>query len=139
MTSTAVRPLVSVFMFVRNGGKSLRRAVDSVFDQTYPNIEFVVQDAVSTDGTLDVLRNYGDRIKLVSEPDSGPSEGLWRAMNRCTGEFVGSCLADEELMPGAVERVVSIFKESPGSGAITGDALVTDIDGKITGSWISGP
>ena len=51
------RPLVSVFMFVRNGGKSLRRAIDSVMAQTYPNVEFVVQDAVSTDGTLDVVRS----------------------------------------------------------------------------------
>jgi glycosyltransferase involved in cell wall biosynthesis len=139
MTSTAGQPLVSIFMFVRNGGKSLRRAVDSVFAQTYPNIEFVVQDAVSTDGTLDLLRGYGDRIKVVSEPDSGPSEGLWRAMNRCTGEFVGSCLADEELMPDAVERAVRAFQESPGTGAVTGDAWITDIDGKITGSWTSGP
>ncbi len=104
-------PLVSIFMFVRNGGKSLRRAIDSVLAQSYPNIEFVVQDAVSTDGTLDVLRGYGDRIKVVSEPDSGPSDGLWRAMNRCTGEFVGSCLADEELMPDAVERIVRSFKD----------------------------
>src|SRR6478672_6251627 len=139
MTSAADRPLVSIFMFVRNGGKSLRRAVDSVFAQTYPNIEFVVQDAVSTDGTLDLLRSYGDRIKIVSEPDSGPSEGLWRAMNRCTGEFVGSCLADEELLPDAVERAVPAFQEDPSTGAITGDALITDIDGKVTGSWTSGP
>jgi glycosyltransferase involved in cell wall biosynthesis len=133
------RPLVSIFMFVRNGGTSLRRAIDSVMAQSYPNIEFVVQDAVSTDGTLDVLRSYGDRVKIVSEPDSGPSEGLWRAMNRCTGEFVGSCLADEELMPDAVERAVQAFQESPSTGAITGDALITDIDGKVTGSWTSGP
>jgi GT2 family glycosyltransferase len=139
MTSTADRPLVSIFMFVRNGGKSLRRAVESVLAQTYPNIEFVVQDAVSTDGTLDLLRSYGDRIKIVSEPDSGPSEGLWRAMNRCTGEFVGSCLADEELLPDAVERAVRAFQQSPGTGAVTGDAWITDIHGKVTGSWTSGP
>jgi glycosyltransferase involved in cell wall biosynthesis len=138
MTSTE-RPLVSIFMFVRNGGKALRRAIDSVMAQTYPNIEFVVQDAVSTDGTLDLLRSYGDRVKLVSEPDSGPSEGLWRAMNRCTGEVVGSCLADEELMPDAVERAVQAFEQASGIGAITGDALITDIDGKVTGSWTSGP
>jgi hypothetical protein len=110
-----------------------------VFAQTYPNIEFVVQDAFSTDGTLDLLRGRGDRVKLVSEPDSGPSEGLWRAMNRCSGELVGSCLADEELMPDAVERVVHVFQENPGTGAVTGDALITDIDGKVTGTWTSGP
>jgi glycosyltransferase involved in cell wall biosynthesis len=133
------RPLVSIFMFVRNGGKPLRRAVDSILAQTYPNIEFVVQDAVSSDGTLDLLRGCGDRVKLVSEPDSGPSDGLWRAMNRCNGELIGSCLADEELMPDAVERAVEAFRASPGIGAITGDAWITDIDGRITGSWTSGP
>ena len=51
-------------MFVRNGARSVRRAVDSVLAQTYPNIEFVVQDGASTDGTLDILRSYGERIKL---------------------------------------------------------------------------
>ncbi len=106
-------PVVSIFMFVRNGGRSLRRAVDSVLAQTYPNIEFVVQDGASTDGTLELLRGYGDRIKLVSEPDSGPSEGLWRAMSRCTGEFVGSCLADEELMPDTVQCAVGAFGKIP--------------------------
>ena len=60
-------------------------------------------------------------------------------MNRCTGEFVGSCLADEELMPDAVERAVRAFQESPSTGAVTGDAWITDIDGKVTGSWTSGP
>ena len=126
-------------MFVRNGGKSLRRAIDSVLAQTYPNIEFVVQDAVSTDGTLDVLRRLRRSHQARVGAELGPSEGLWRAMNRCTGEFVGSCLADEELMPDAVERAVRAFQESPGTGAITGDAWITDIDGKITGSWTSGP
>jgi hypothetical protein len=60
-------------------------------------------------------------------------------MNRCTGDIVGSCLADEELMPDAVERAVCAFQDSASIGAITGDALITDIEGKVTGSWTSGP
>jgi glycosyltransferase involved in cell wall biosynthesis len=126
-------------MFVRNGARSVRRAVDSVLAQTYPNIEFVVQDGASTDGTLDILRSYGERIKLRSEPDSSPTEAFWRAILRCTGDVVGSCLADEELLPDAVERAVRAFQAEPDVGATTGDALVTDIDGNITGSWTSGP
>jgi glycosyltransferase involved in cell wall biosynthesis len=126
-------------MFVRNGAPSIRRAIDSVLNQTYPNIEFVVQEAVSTDGTLDILKSYGDRIKLVSESDAGAHEGLWRGLVRCTGEFVGSCLADEELLPDAVERAVRVFQEHPDIGAITGDAVITDIEGNATGFWTSGP
>ena len=131
--------LVSIFMFVRNGAPSIRRAIDSVLNQTHPNIEFIVQDAVSTDGTLEILKSYGDRLKLISEPDAGAHEGLWRGLVRCTGEFVGSCLADEELLPDAVERAVRVFQDNPDIGAITGDAVITDIAGNTTGSWTSGP
>ena len=132
-------PLVSIFMFVRNGAPSIRRAIDSVLNQTHSNIEFIVQDAASIDGTLEILKSYGDQIKLVSEPDAGAHEGLWRGLVRCSGEFVGSCLSDEELLPDAVERAVRAFRSEPDIGAITGDALITDIDGKTTGSWTSGP
>jgi glycosyltransferase involved in cell wall biosynthesis len=126
-------------MFVRNGARSVRRAVDSIAAQSYPNIEFVVQDGASTDGTLEILKSYGDRIKLRSETDSSPTEAFWRAIHRCTGAIIGSCLADEELLPNAVERAVWAFEEDETIGATTGDALVTDIDGNITGSWTSGP
>ncbi len=132
-------PLVSVFMFVRNGSASVRRAIESVRAQSYKNIEFVVQDGVSTDGTQEIVRSYGSDIKIVSEPDSGPSEGLWRALHRCTGEFIGSCLADEELMPNAVEQAVEIMRRHPDVGAITGDAIITDLEGVQTGFWKSGP
>src|SRR5262245_19382230 len=110
MADTGARPRASVFMFVRNGAGSVRRAIDSVLAQTCTDIEFIVQDAASTDGTLDILASYGDRLNVVSEPDSGPSEGLLRALNRCTGDVVGSCHADEELMPDAVERAVAAFQ-----------------------------
>src|SRR5690349_15322780 len=126
-------------MFVRNGARSVRRAIDSIMAQTYPNIEFIVQDGASTDGTLEILQSYGERIKLKSEPDSSPTEAFWRAISRCTGEILGSCLADEELLPDAVDRAVRTFQTNPEIGAITGDALVTDIDGNVTGSWTSGP
>jgi glycosyltransferase involved in cell wall biosynthesis len=131
-------PLVSIFMFVRNGEASIRRAIESVRAQTYPNIEFIVQDGASTDGTLEILRGY-DGVQLVSEPDSGPNEVLWRALNRCNGEFIGSCLADEELLPDAVERAVGTLRANPDVGAVTGDAILTDLAGRQTGFWKSGP
>ena len=139
MTIGESLPLVSIFMFVRNGAASIQRALASVQAQTYPNIEFVVQDGASTDGTLEFLRGFGGAMNVVSEPDSGPNEGLWRALNRCNGEFIGSCLADEELLPDAVERAVGIMRHRPDVGAITGDAVVTDLVGVTTGFWKSGP
>lgn len=133
------RPLVSIFMFVRNGAQTVERALRSIQAQTYPNIEFVVQDGTSTDGTLDIVRGYGTGLKLVSEPDDGPGDALVRAMNRCSGDIVGSCLADEELLPDAVERAVLRLRQAPDVGVVTSDCIITDVAGKQNGFWKSGP
>jgi len=125
-------PLVSIFSFVKNSARSIRRSVESVLAQDYPNIEFVVQDGASTDGTLEILQEYGDKIKLVSEPDSGPVDGFSRALTRVRGEFFGSCLSDEELLPHAVSWGVENLLKHPEAAAIYGDFCMTDIDGNIT-------
>src|SRR5712692_501145 len=90
-----VGPLVSVFMFCRDRAGSIRRSVESVLGQTYGNLEHVIQDGASTDGTTEVLRGFDDpRIDLRSEPDEGAMDGFWRALRRCRGEYVCACLSD---------------------------------------------
>ncbi|MBX9633996.1 MAG: glycosyltransferase [Magnetospirillum sp.] len=130
-------PLVSIFMFCKDRRESVGRAIDSILAQSWKNIEIIVQDGASTDGTLEVLRGYGDAINLVSEPDSGPAEAFNRALQRCRGKYIGSCLSDEELQVDAVERAVAYLEDHPQIGAITGDADIIDIQGKIIGEYIS--
>ena len=134
-------PLVSVILFCRNAEKTLRRSIESVAQQTYKNVEYVVQDAASTDRTLGIIQSYQDKldIKLVSEPDAGPADGFWRALRRCKGEILATCLSDEELLPDALEYAVSVFSERPYLGAITGDAFVIDLAGRILSTYKSGP
>lgn len=132
-------PRVSIFMFCRNARETIKRALDSLVAQTYPNIEIVVQDGASTDGTLDIIRSYGDRISLESRPDSGTNEAFLAALRRCAGEIVGSCLADEELLPDAVATAVEYFQTHPDVDALTGNALITDLDGRVTGRFIGEP
>jgi len=131
-------PLVSIFMFCKDRASSVGRAIDSVLAQTWPHIEIVVQDAASTDGTREILQGYGDAIKLVSAPDSGAAEGFLRALQRCQGDYIGSCLSDEELLPDAVERAVAYFQDHPQVAAITGDADIIDAEGKLIGQHIGG-
>lgn len=119
---------VSIILFVRNGLPWVRRAAESVLSQTWPEVELVVQDGASTDGTVEYLRGLGDRVHVVSEPDSGPADGFWRVMNRCRGEIIGCCLADEALLPDAAEVAVRHFSANPLAGAIIGDAMAVDID-----------
>jgi glycosyltransferase involved in cell wall biosynthesis len=137
--SKTPKPLVSIISFCKNRVRSVQRSVDSVLSQSYRHLELVVQDGASTDGTLEILRRYDDpRIKLISEPDSGPAEAFWRVINRCEGDIIGTCLSDEELLPGAIERAVEFFCDNPGVGAMTCDGYVTDSDGKITGNFVAG-
>lgn len=124
-------PLVSIFTVVKNRAYTIKRCVDSILAQDYPNIEIIVQDGASTDGTLEILQEYGNRIKFVSEPDSGPGEAFFRALDKVKGEFFGSCMSDEELMPHAVSWAVENLLKYPDVAAIYGDYYSIDINGKI--------
>jgi len=132
-------PLVSIICFSKNRAATVRRCIESVLGQTYRNIEFVVQDGESTDGTLEILRSYGDpRIKIVSQKDSGPAEGFWKVLHRGEGDIIGTCLSDEELLPDAVARAVDHFRETPHIGALTCDGFVTNPKGKIVNEFNAG-
>jgi glycosyltransferase involved in cell wall biosynthesis len=131
-------PKVSIIMFVRNRADMVARAIDSVLDQGYPDLQFVIQDGASTDGTVDVVRSYGDQVELVSQPDRGTNEGFWRGLQRARGDIIGTCLSDEEMMPGTIRRAVEEFSRRPRAGAITGDAVVADVHGNTVGFHAGG-
>ena len=124
-------PLVSIVCVVKNGIESIKRAIDSILAQDYPNIEIIVQDGASTDGTLEILQEYGDKVKLVSEPDSNGAEAFSRVLSRINGDFFGSCLADEEMLPHAVSWGVKNLQNNPDLAAVYGDCYKTDIEGNI--------
>jgi predicted O-linked N-acetylglucosamine transferase (SPINDLY family)/glycosyltransferase involved in cell wall biosynthesis len=137
----AGQPLVSVICFCKDRVSFMSRAVESVLNQTYRNIELVVQDGASTDGTLELLRSYAQRdprVKIVSEPDSGPTEAFWKVLHRCNGDFIATCLSDEELFPNAIEKAVGWFAAAPDVGAFTCDGYTTDSDGHVTGEFNAG-
>lgn len=85
----------SIITAVRNGEKYIPRLMASVFAQSYPHVEWIVQDGASTDGTLDILRPHADRIKLVSEPDFGVYDAWNRALGRATGDWAIFLGADD--------------------------------------------
>lgn len=137
----AETPVVSVILFCKNAAKTLARSIESVAAQTYSNFEYVVQDAGSTDGTIEIIRRYASSmdVRLVSESDRGPADGFWKALQRCRGRILATCLADEELLPDALEHAVQAFAERPYLGAVTGDAYITDAKGRVLSTHKSGP
>jgi len=141
MRDKGQKPLVSIICFCKNRASTIARAIESVLAQNYSNFEFVVQDGASTDGTLEILQTYAkndSRIKLVSEPDSGPGEAFWKVLRRCQGEIIGTCLSDEELLAGALEFAVKVCQHDPHLGAITCDGEIADERGVVTGPFIAG-
>ncbi len=126
-------PLVSIICFCRNAVDTIGTCIDAILAMNYPNIEVVVQDGASTDGTLDILGRYGERIKLVSEPDAGPNDAMFKALRRIKGEFFAFSLADELLLPHAASWAVENFASDSELSAIYGDHYTTDAHGKMTG------
>jgi glycosyltransferase involved in cell wall biosynthesis len=111
--NTSYTPLVSVITIVFNGERHLEQAINSVLGQTYPNIQYVIIDGGSTDGSLDIIRKYAGRIDTwISEKDKGISDAFNKGLARCKGEIVGILNADDWYTPDAVAMVVSQMKDS---------------------------
>jgi hypothetical protein len=103
--------------------------------QQYENIEYVVQDGLSSDDTIKIFDEYrtafGDKLRFISAADSCCEEGFWLALSRCQGEILCASLADEEILPDAIPYIVTKFQQNPDIDIIHGDIYKTDIDGNI--------
>jgi glycosyltransferase involved in cell wall biosynthesis/Tfp pilus assembly protein PilF len=137
----AAGPLVSLLMGVKNGMPYLPEAVWSVAAQTYPNVELVVQDGCSTDGTREFLATVRDipQLYVVSEPDASSAEAYSRALARCRGEIIGTICADDVLEPDAVAWAVAFFAAHPDVAAVYGAATMIDEEGQTTALFAPQP
>jgi len=127
---TPNQPIVSVVIPSLNRSHYLVPTIESVLQQDYPHIECIVVDGGSTDGTLDILRSYDERIRWVSEPDQGPPDAINKGWRMCTGEILAWLNADDVWAPGAVSAAVSYFLEHPEADVVYGDCGIIDQDGR---------
>ncbi len=128
MTNHSI-PLVSVVIFGRNEVKYIAKTIESALNQDYPAIEIHVQDGGSTDGTVDVLKQYP--VKWVSEPDRGQGDAGNRGFHATHGEIVIFLPGDDLLLPGSIKTLVSTFIEHPDIGFVYGDIEVIDASGRV--------
>jgi len=106
------KPLISIITVVYNGEKHLEETIQSVINQTYDNIEYIIIDGGSTDGTLDIIKKYEDRIDCwVSERDGGIYDAMNKGIGLCKGEIVGIVNADDYIYHETLEKVSSSFED----------------------------
>jgi len=110
---------VSIVTISFNQAQYLERAIRSVLEQDYPEIEYIVVDPGSTDGSRDVIEHYRSRIsKVIFEPDTGPANGLNKGFAAASGEIFGCMNADDAYLPGAVTKAVAAFRAAPGADIV---------------------
>lgn len=106
-------PIVSIITPVLNGSKFIEQAITSVTNQKYCNIEYIIVDGGSTDGTIDIIKKYESRVtKWISEPDEGISDAFNKGINLSKGELIGIVNSDDWLEPDAIEKVVNKYLEN---------------------------
>ena len=87
---------ISIITVVRNNAKTIKDAIESVLCQTYEDIEYIVVDGASTDGTVDIIKSYGNKIsKLISEPDKGLYDAMNKGIKLAKGDVVGILNSDD--------------------------------------------
>jgi len=104
-------PLVSVITIVYNGENYIEQTINSVLNQSYKNLEYIIIDGGSKDNTLSIIKKYENRITYwVSEKDSGISDAFNKGIARATGEIVGIINADDWYEPDTVNLVVNVIE-----------------------------
>jgi len=118
---------VSIVTISFNQAAFLERALQSVLAQTHPDIEYIVVDPGSSDGSREIIDRYRHSLaSVVLEPDAGPPDGLNRGFARATGDIFGYLNADDVLLPHAVADAAEAFREHPDADVVYGHGYVVD-------------
>lgn len=126
-------PKVSIITVVFNAGKKLARTIESVLSQDYKNIEYIIVDGGSTDGSLEVIRKYRSRLSSwLSEPDEGIYDAMNKGLKMATGDLVGFLNSGDSFRNSAVKSAVSLaapdFRNSIVCGAVRRFDLESDLE-----------
>lgn len=123
----ATLPRITIITPCRNGARTIAEAVESVRDQHYENLEHIVFDACSTDGTLALLRTYPG-LTVISEPDAGSHDAMNRGLKRASGEIIGFLNVDDLYPRDLLKEVGRLFAADPQLDVAVGGALMFEDD-----------
>jgi glycosyltransferase involved in cell wall biosynthesis len=121
---------ISIVTISFNQKKYLRQCIDSILSQTDCDLEYIVVDPGSTDGSRALIESYGDQIIKVFAPDDGPADGLNQGFKRATGDIYGFINSDDYLLPNALRHIKSYFETKGLDRFVTGQGYTEDTHGR---------
>lgn len=126
---------ISIITPVYNQVNYIEATIQSVLSQHYANLEYIIVDGGSTDGTLDIIKKYEGIITTwISEPDNGMYDALNKGFEISTGEIMGWINADDIILPGALHKISLLFNQLPCINWIQGLNSTIDLNGNVLGS-----
>lgn len=137
--------MISFITVTYNSVATLRDTLQSVLTQSYPNVEYIIVDGASKDGTVDIIKEYepqfNGRMRWISEPDKGLYDAMNKGFRMATGDVIGIINSDDLLAePDAVEKIMRCFDENPDVDAVYANLyyVAQNDTSKIVRHWISG-
>jgi glycosyltransferase involved in cell wall biosynthesis len=133
---------ITVVTVAYNSARTIRTTLASVASQTHSDVEHIVIDGASTDGTTDIVRHHGRHVaRLVSEPDSGIYDAMNKGLALATGDLVGflnsdDAYADELVLADIVDAAKTA---GPACGFVYGDIVMVDAQNRVVRNWKTGP
>jgi len=129
-------PLVSIITPSYNQVQFLEKTIESVLAQDYPNLEYIIVDGDSTDGSKELIQRYEKEISAwISEPDQGQSEAINKGFELAKGEIFAWLNSDDLYYPWAIEQAVDYLLKTPEVGMIYGDTDIIDKNGQVIGMF----
>lgn len=126
-------PKITIVTVCFNAVKSIEETMLSVLNQTYLNIEYIIIDGGSTDGTVDIIKKYADRLAYwVSEPDKGIYDAMNKGITVATGDYINFMNAGDTFASGSSVSDTFTETDTTGPDIIYGNAIEKDREGKIT-------
>jgi len=130
-------PTISIVTPMLNGARFIPFTLESVLDQEYPALEYVVQDGGSTDDALGIVERYRDRLaRITSERDSGMAQAINRGFRGTTGEIMAYLNGDDMLLPGTLPFVAAYFDAHPDVDVVYGHRVLIGADHGEVGRWV---
>ena len=129
-------PTVSILTPSRNQARYLETTIQSVLGQDYPRIEYIIVDGGSTDGAVDVIKKYADKLAWwVSEKDRGQTDAINKGFARASGQIFAWLNSDDTYEPRAVGQAMKYLLDHPEVGMVYADCNYINEEGRVIGKF----